>query len=365
MKKALSVIFLFLLVHAVMAQNFSFYFEGLLRTYRVFIPAVYNPDSIYPMVFNLHGLGSNAIEQEFYTGFDFVADTAGIIMVYPDGVDNTWNVYSLTGVNDVGFISALIDTMESHYNIDPHRVYSTGMSMGGFMSYRLACELESRITAIASVAGLLVFSPCEPTRSVPVLQMHGTADPVVPYAGVSSTIQFWVGKDNCPSTPVITNLPDIDTTDGSTVTVSYYGLCDDSTEVILYTIIGGEHTWPGADYIIGITNQDINGSVEIWNFFKKYSLGESVIVNENFPLVPAINVYPNPLWNYAVIEITDCNTMGYNLKIFDLNGRVVRNFESNKTNRILFSRENLPSGIYMINLELKDGRIIKEKLIIR
>ncbi len=117
-----------------------------------------------------------------------VADTAGIVVVYPNGIDETWNVSSTTGTDDVGFISALIDTVDYQYSIDLNRVFATGMSMGGFMSYRLACELSERIAAIASVTGLQAFYPCNPNRPVPILQFHGTADPVVPYAGVPATI---------------------------------------------------------------------------------------------------------------------------------------------------------------------------------
>ena len=109
---------------------------------------------------NMHGLGSNAFEQEIYTDFDSVADTAGIIVAYPNGIDETWNISSITGTDDVGFISALIDTINLQYSIDLNRVFATGMSMGGFMSYRLACELSGKIAAIASVAGLQAFYPC-------------------------------------------------------------------------------------------------------------------------------------------------------------------------------------------------------------
>lgn len=162
--------------------------------------------------------------------------------------------------------------MKDYYDIDLNRVYSTGMSMGGFMSYRLACELSERIAAIASVTGLLAAFPCTPARPLPVLQIHGTADGTVPYSGVSSTISFWVGENNCPVSPVITNLPDINSTDASTVTKSYYGFCDDSTEVILYTVNNGGHTWPDAAINIGVTNRDFNANSEVWNFFKKYAL---------------------------------------------------------------------------------------------
>jgi polyhydroxybutyrate depolymerase len=338
------------------AQVFSFEFEGIDRAYKVHLPPDYTPDSLYPMVFNLHGLGSNAIEQQLYSGFDFVADTAGIVMVYPNGVDNQWNVYGSTGPNDVGFISALIDTMAAHYSIDLNRVYSTGMSMGGFMSYRLACELDYRIAAIASVTGLLVTSPCEPDRPFPVLQMHGTADPTVPYSAVPITISYWTLYNNCPPEPVITDLPDIDTNDNSTVTVSYYGPCDDLTEVILYTINGGEHTWPGSLILIGITNQDINGSVEIWSFFKNYTLEGYTdvqdIVNERYN----IEIYPNPFSDYATLEILGSYSKEYHVRIMDIAGKVVRQQSVLGERRLLLEGKGLSPGIYFLEITGGNGR---------
>jgi len=350
MRRFLALWCFFLLAVSSTAQTFYFTFEGIERSYTRYLPADYTPDSLYPLVFNLHGFGSNAIEQQLYSGFNLVADTAGVIVVYPNGVDNEWNVYSSGGINDVGFISALIDTMVAHYSVDLGRVYSTGMSMGGFMSYRLACELETRIAAIASVTGLSVANPCEPSRPVPILQMHGTADPVVPYAGVPLTISYWTEHNNCPADPVVTDLPDIDTTDNCTVTVSYYGLCDDSSEVILYTINGGEHTWPGALINIGVTNRDINGSVEIWNFFKKYSIDGSVGMTERNDAGYGLSFYPNPFREATTLEILGPYAQEYSLRIYDVNGKLVRNTILSGEKRLLVSRDGLTPGVYFVEL---------------
>ncbi len=250
------------------------------------------------LIINMHGLGSNSFEQEFYTEFDQVADTAGIVMVYPDGVNSQWNIYQDGGVDDVGFISALIDTMDANYSIDLLRVYACGMSMSGFMSHRLGCQLNDRIAAIGSVTGLLVYFNCNLTRKVPVLQIHGTADDIVPYEGVAYTMQYWTDIDGCPDS-VVTELPDIDTTDQSTVTLTTYNTCIEDSEVLLYTINGGEHTWPGATYIIGVTNQDIHASVEIWNFFKKFSLPVGVGLGEMDLAKAKLKIYPQPANGHA------------------------------------------------------------------
>lgn len=356
-------IFAFFLTFSASSQMFYITFEGIERSYKVHLPPDYHPDSLYPLVFNLHGSGSNAIEQQLYCGFDFVADTAGIVMVYPNGVDNQWNVYGSAGVNDVGFISTLIDTLSANYSIDADRVYSTGMSLGGFMSYRLACELSDRIAAIASVTGLLVTNPCEPPRPFPVLQMHGTADAIVPYAFVPTTIDFWTAFNNCPEDPVITELPDIDTTDQSTVTVSYYGLCDDFTEVILYTINGGEHTWPGATILIGITNQDIDGSVEIWNFFTRYTLPASIGIVEKTDGRGMVSIWPNPMKEYSTIEIPG-SAADYRMNLFDTNGRRVRSDLLKGNDRYLLERGRLVPGVYFIELTGNYSRFTG-KLVIR
>jgi polyhydroxybutyrate depolymerase len=347
------------------SQEFSLIHDGLVRTYRLYIPPGYDPDSIYPLVINMHGLGSNAFEQEVYTAFDSVADTAGIIVVYPNGINETWNISTSTGTDDVGFISALIDTIDYQYNIDLDRVFATGISMGGFMSYRLACELSNRIAAIASVAGLQAFYPCNPARPVPVLQFHGTLDPVVPYSGVPTTISNWVNYDLCPSDPTITELPDIDTSDNSTVTVYHYGPCEESTEVMLYTINGGEHTWPGATIIIGITNEDIKASNEIWNFFKKFTLqGSTGMKSQTEQFGPSCRFYPNPVHNLATVEVNNLPFSRFNFKIYDIAGNVVLEQNELTDSRFIIDCSRIKPGFY-IALVSSDTFKSFQKLIIR
>lgn len=335
------------------SQEYTLVHNGLTRSYRLHLPVNYTATQTYPLVINMHGLGSNAFEQEFYTQFNPVSDTGEFIVAYPNGVNNTWNISSATGTDDVGFISVLIDTLDALYNVDLARVYATGMSMGGFMSYRLACELSDRIAAIASVTGLQAFYPCTPSRPVPVLQMHGTADGVVPYAGVPTTIANWVGYNACPAEPLVYDLPDIDTTDNSTVTVSQYFPCDDSVEVLLYTINGGGHTWPGAAILIGVTNQDIKASNEIWGFFRKYTLeGTSGLAGDR-PENIHLSVYPNPAGDYAVIETGGLFTGQAVMTIHDISGKIRRYEQIRVPGRYLFERKDLPGGLYIIRVETR------------
>jgi polyhydroxybutyrate depolymerase len=231
------------------------------------------------------------------------------------------------------------------------------------MSYRLACQLEDRITAIASVTGLLVFSPCEPSRPVPVLQMHGTADQVVPYAGVQFTIGHWTNHNNCPPDSVVVDLPDTDTTDQTTVTLTTYSPCDDSSEVLLYTINGGEHTWPGATLSIGVTNYDINGSVEIWDFFRKYSLDGFTGVKPSNPLQTGLVVRPMPVTGTSRIEVPGGHKYENILRLFDLSGKLLIERPHGHANEIVFTRGSLKSGLYI--LEITSGkRTFREKILI-
>jgi polyhydroxybutyrate depolymerase len=253
----------------------------------LYVPASYSPGNDLPLVLNFHGYTSNAWQQAFYSNFNTVADAEGFIIVYPDGtLDNQgtthWNVgWGGSTVDDIGFTSALIDSISAEYSINQDRVYSTGMSNGGFMSYQLACELSDRIAAIASVTGSMNlgwFNSCNPNHPMPVMEIHGTLDPTVSYNASSFTesipdiLDFWANFNNCNSTPIISNVPDIITTDGCTAEHQIWENGDNGATVEHYKIIDGEHTWPGALAIAGVTNQDINASEKIWEFFNKYDI---------------------------------------------------------------------------------------------
>lgn len=341
----------------------SFEFEGIERTYILHTPPNYNEQTLYPLVINMHGLGSNAAQQQFYSEFNKVADTAEIIVAYPNGVNNQWNVYSDNGVNDVGFISALIDTISANFTVDSKRVYATGMSMGGFMSHRLACQLENKIAAIASVTGVLAYAQCSPSRPFPVLQIHGTADSTVPYSLVPFTMSFWIGQNNCLDTTTI-ELPDIDTTDNSTVTKSIYSPCNENVEVILYTVNGGGHTWPGAPIDIGGTNYDIEASVEIWNFFRQYSLPETVGQEEKYFSQGKLLIYPQPVYHAAVIKIPTEVDQNWNLRIMDFSGRVIRNENAGYGKQVSFVRKSLKRGVYILELT-SETDVFREKIILK
>ncbi|MHC4540685.1 MAG: extracellular catalytic domain type 1 short-chain-length polyhydroxyalkanoate depolymerase [Planctomycetota bacterium] len=273
-------------------------FDGRLRDYMVYLPNNYTGSINFPLVIYLHSYGSTAQRGMSYTKLNQVADASDFIVVYPSGIPN-WNSdvgdnsrYPTPDVDDVGFINALIDTMSNNYSIDLERIYACGYSNGGAMAYRLAFQLSHRIAAIASVGGIISISTAEslnPVRPVPVLEIHGTSDTIVPINGstvwlsVDQTLSYWTSFNDCVQADT-TILPDLDPTDGCTVEKVTYTNCSDNSNVVYYKVINGGHTWPGAGppgFSAGKTNQDVNASVEIWNFFKNHKLLTHPVVDFN------------------------------------------------------------------------------------
>ncbi|MGH2830019.1 MAG: extracellular catalytic domain type 1 short-chain-length polyhydroxyalkanoate depolymerase [Actinomycetota bacterium] len=268
---------------------------GIRRTYVLHVPAALPANAAVPLVFVLHGGGGAGRQIERETRFSDLADRNGFIAIYPDGIDRSWNDgrgdpqigAQRANIDDVAFIAALIEALSQRYRIDPRRVYSTGISNGGFMSQLLAARLSGRIAAIAPVAGGMgpaVLASLRPEQPVSVLMINGTADRLVPYAGgpvarnrgatapVPEIVQKWAEVDRCAANPPTAALPDVDPADGSRVKVTTYSPCAQRTEVVLYTIDGGGHTWPGGSQylprlIVGPVNRDINASEVIWKFF--------------------------------------------------------------------------------------------------
>ncbi|MHA2055656.1 MAG: PHB depolymerase family esterase, partial [Candidatus Hodarchaeales archaeon] len=275
----------------------SFEFDGNTRNYSVFLPQNYQPNM--PVVINVHGFGQSSQNYMDYTMMNEVADTAGFIVAYPVGLGESWNNGAVDPVpkpnsDDVGFISALIDTLDAHYNIDMARIYCTGFSLGAGMTYRLASELGHRFAAAAPVAGKLsdIAANWHPIRPIPILVINGTKDGTTWYDGgrpgfdswsVVEALNFWKQNNNCsffqPADTIL--LPDIDILDNSNVEKISFTDCSDNSSIIHYKIINGGHHWPGANAAAvfwsgGNLNKDINANVEIWKFFKNY---ENPLVN--------------------------------------------------------------------------------------
>jgi polyhydroxybutyrate depolymerase len=218
-----------------------------------------------------------------HSNFNEIADVNNFIVVYPEGLTfewyTHWNVGGWTNgstVDDVGFVNSLLDDLEVNYNIETNKIYATGMSNGGFMSFLLACQLSERIAAVASVIGSMTpetYSACNPSHQIPILQLHGTADDIVPYQGQSDMIaiedalSYWVEYNQTDSVATMTLIDDIDTDDGSTVEKYIYGNGNNGAKVVHYKVLNGGHDWFGA-----FGNMDIQSSQIVWDFLSEYDI---------------------------------------------------------------------------------------------
>jgi polyhydroxybutyrate depolymerase len=243
------------------------------REYIIYVPENFTGTSSLPLLLSFHGLSSNMNFNYDYTNFSELAERENFIVVHPNGIDNRWTV-SATNNPDIDFIEALLDQLENDYNIASNRIYSTGMSNGGNFSFTLACGLNDRIAAIASVTGLMLqmaIGDCIPSRPLAVLHIHGTEDLIANYAFVQGGLDFWTDHNNTNDFPIISDIPNIDSGDGSTVKRFEYLNGNSNVEVQHLKITGGGHEWPGFS-----GNMDINASDEVWNFVKNFDLSGKI-----------------------------------------------------------------------------------------
>src|SRR5712691_1465145 len=257
---------------------------GLRRAYLLHVPSGYQADSREALVFNFHGHGSTAIEQERRSRMSLLADQQGFIAVYPQGVvgpdGRTGWATGLRGrpqVNDVLFVSDLLTHRQSVLCIDPLRIYATGFSNGGGMTNVLACTLAGRLAAFAPVSGSYPPYPggCHPVRPVSILEFHGTSDPTVPYNGSMSKqlpsiltwLQGWATRDGCTRGPTVFYKQ-------ANVTGLEWTNCQRNAIVIQYRISGEGHIWPFITFNEpgGTAVSSLSASALIWSFFQQHPL---------------------------------------------------------------------------------------------
>ena len=270
----------------------DFKHQGLDRYYLI-QPSHPEAEGQSSLILNLHGYGSNALEQMQYTGLDNYTNSKenNFILIHPQGAPlNTaltsstshWNSGAWTigsTVDDVDFIDTIINLVSEKYDINVNRIYSTGMSNGGFMSYHLACNLSSKIAAIASVTGSMskqTLESCNPEHPTPVLQIHGTLDGTVPFDGnsaigmepIEKVMTYWQEYNSCDVEPLISVTDFFEL--GSSVEHWQYFNCLNNVQVELYKIDGMWHTWPQEDRF------GISASQTIWDFFNTYDLNGKI-----------------------------------------------------------------------------------------
>jgi len=264
--------------------------SGRERQYLLYVPPSYDRTKPTPLVISMHGAALWPAMQMNLSRWNRMADEYGFIVVYPSGsgVPRHWG-----GKADVRFISELIDTLEGAYNIDPTRIYADGFSNGGGMAFELSCTLFHRIAAVGTVAPALLLPSgwCTDSRPMPLISFHGTADPLAPYNGgtslaspprfiagksiafesVSTWKAYWARRNRCGPNPV-------ESVVAADVTRIEYTDCAGDAAVVLYTVKGGGHSWPGgkpmpmAVWLVGPTSRSIDASSLMWAFYRKHRL---------------------------------------------------------------------------------------------
>jgi polyhydroxybutyrate depolymerase len=268
-----------------MNGNFSLMHNGAQYGYLVHLPPSYDGTKRTPLLLNWHGFGSNAGEQQIFSLANVVADEQGFIVVYPNSPDRSWAAGSCCSMfldgggmpdrDDVGFARALVAEISKAACIDSKRVYSMGMSNGGFMSHRLACEAADLFAAVAPVAGKMGLANCQPSRPISVMHFHGTADMTVSYdtpnlsgegVDVPEMMKRWGDRNGCTKGP--------DTTfQMGNVTCKTWSQCGGGVLVTLCTAEGDGHCWPGMAFCPGGTSTaDISASRDGWAFLKQFVL---------------------------------------------------------------------------------------------
>ena len=350
--------------------NASITHDGIQRDYILYIPELYDGNTTVPLVLNFHGFGSSASQQMFYGDFRDIADTEGFLLVHPEGTtfigNQFWNVGFpglSSNIDDVGFTEALIDELATLYAIDLDRVYATGMSNGGFMSFLLACQLSEKIAAVASVTGSMTqdtFDDCNAQHPTPVLQIHGTEDDVVLYnennlsLPIPDVISYWVDHNNCETTPTTTTLPDVDVSDGSTIEHSVYEDGDNGVTTEHMKVIGGGHTWPGSVLNTAGTNQDIDASMEIWLFFSRYDI-DGLLSTDDFEN-NQVTIYPNPTQSKINLSLNYAKEVHY--KLFSPLGKQLMTGTITSSNQEI-DISHLPSNIYFLRVGSQIFKVLK------
>lgn len=342
--------------------------NGDIRSYRQYLPTSFNAISEpgVPLIIALHGIGDNMTNFS-NVGFDNVADTARFIVVYPQGKanafsQNSWNNGTLLSSpnDDITFLSRLIDTMKVKYNIDLNRVYFTGFSMGGIMSYHMVCALPSRIAAIASVSGPMAdsdISGCDPNRPVPVMHMHGTADGTVPYdAGalpslslVPATLAFWQNNNGCADSTVY-NLPNTAPGDSITVDTISFNTC--GAPLVHWRENGADHQW------LYTPVNDIDATKQIWLFFRtKVHPGASQLGMDDIPQYQTTIKYVN-----SILRIESSIPI-QKVGIYDLQGKILRELTVNDLKELNVDLSAYSTQMYIVRV-LSEGTITTQKILV-
>ena len=342
--------------------------DGLTREYSIYVPASYDGTTDFPLLFNFHG-GDDVITN-WQTTADMrpIADTANFILVYPqarpdpsDGNSLNWLPKTPGTFDDVPFISALIDTIASNYQIDQNRIYACGYSLGGDMSFELGCKLSNRIAAIAPVARTMQSNPnsfCAPIHPTGVLTILGTDDFISPYGGypgyylsAAATHSYWATHNNCNATATMSTV----SASVERYTWSTASGCDYVEEL---KVIGGGHDWPGS-----FGNMTIDASEEIWQFVSRYDINgligcATTSLNEYSSTQENYRVYPNPVNSQLTLEMEIAEEKEF--RIYSTIGELMLSGRLN-SNINTIDLSSLPPNVYILDISNHSIKLIKTK----
>jgi polyhydroxybutyrate depolymerase len=279
--------------------NGSILSNGEERDYLLYVPKSYDRAKPTPLVISMHAAMNWPAFQRDVSQWNKAADEHGFIVVYPAGTGFGPRTWEMNGwgnpsrMPDVRFISELIDKLQASYNIDPARIYANGLSNGGGMAFVLSCTLSGRIAAIGAVAAaqLLPWSWCKDATPVPMMAVHGSADRIVPYEGgrvwiapepfpsVPKWAASWAQRNRCAAKPA-------ESTVAADITRTEYTSCAENAAVVLYTVQGGGHHWPGGRPLpawvsfemalfglpVGSASDSIDTTGLMWAFFREHPL---------------------------------------------------------------------------------------------
>jgi len=375
--------FFFLLIFILLfkislSQSFisqTIYYDGNNREYELYIPENYNNSNAVPLLFNFHGGNGTISDQIYLSDMRSLADENNFIIVYPQAIADPTDDGSLNWIfkgdsdhDDIYFIESIIDELSSQYSIDLTRVYACGYSLGGEFVYELLCRLNNKIAAgvvVARTMGQYQYENCNPEHPTAIMTILGTEDYESNYDGVvyngvtyyisaDDTHQYWTDYNNADINPSETELPNNNSSDGSTVTKRIWGNGEACVSVVELRINGGGHDWPGST-----GNMDINSNNEIWDFVSQYSINgliEECSLSVNIENQSEFSYYPNPIENLLKINNQSDEE---SIFIFDLTGKSV--YESKLVNGYnIFDISVFKPGLYSVKIGAKIFKILKK-----
>jgi|AntAceMinimDraft_14_1070370.scaffolds.fasta_scaffold02781_7 polyhydroxybutyrate depolymerase len=389
MKKLFTLITLIAITFGVFAQTArTLLWDATERDYLEYVPTSYTGDNPVPVVFCLHGLGDNMTNFNG-AGFNYVADQKGWIVITPQAlvasivglgeIGEAWNsgagiedapivggnIILNEGVDDSGFLMAILDSLENHFNINTDSVFFMGFSMGGFMSNRMGAEYTDRVTAVASVSGTIgkFFTPA-PTSNINTLHIHGTADQTITYEdagfdtgmgvysvgmGAEECVDYWKTFNNTDESPIVNIFPDTQADEKTFERYVYLNGIDD-TYTVFIKVIGGDHEW------YYTPQNDIDFTTEIYKFFTNtmdFSVNE-----ESLTAKSDYSIFPNPAKNLVRINTENKPAV---LKVYNMLGGLVKVIKLE--NNSIVDVSSLSEGLYIFRIW--DGmKNIDKKIII-